>query len=678
MPFFGPAAGVSTGSGANTRAFAVSGGLVVNNNVIIKPSGEGVYLEVANAAALIANNTTKYLEVANASSGSSDIVNDTTPQLGGHLYTNGSDIYFGDNDVAAFGDGEDLRIFHDGSDSYIQDAGTGTLYVAGRDIAVDGTKLDGIATGATNVSSLTDLSISDGTNGQVLTTDGSGTFTFSDAPSGDLVDDTTPQLGGNLDLNSSNITGTGNIDITGQVTLGGSSPEIKFNNSTDSGIEIAMRLNSSEGLEFYEPEDNDSVQFTIKDDSGVDAKAYWVGGTNVIDASRNIQNIVNIDVTGTIETSNKVISNGAYFGIDVVGFGPDYGIPGGAPIAAFNISSNTSGSFFRHMNTGDITFNSNGFRVQSGSGMFGPTWITANSTHGGVTLYHGTSGGSHGGFPVLSTRANGTTLSGNTIMEGHVVPSSNVAFDLGTAAKSWRDLYLSGNTIYLGGSQIHQLANGAINFPSGTSINGTDIADLASAGAPGLTGATGPAGPAGPTGPTGPTGPAGPTGPTGPTSPISTSATASTIAQRDANADLYADVFHGEATSARFGDLAEYYRADAEYDAGTVLMFGGEAEVTIAEGFKTTKVIGVVSTNPGHIMNAEIKEEDNAALVAFTGRVPTKVVGKIEKGDIIVSSDVSGVATSTDEPKLGSIIGKALESYDSEEVGLIEVVIGLQ
>ena len=153
------------------------------------------------------------------------------------------------------------------------------------------------------IEALTDLDgITDGTTGQVLTTDGSGTFTFSDAPSGDLVDDTTPQLGGDLDLNSSNITGTGNIDITGQVTLGGSSPEIKFNNSTDGGIEIAMRLNSSEGLEFYEPEDSDKVQFTIKDDSGVDATyGYAVNGTSVIDSGKNIQNIGNITLTGTVD-----------------------------------------------------------------------------------------------------------------------------------------------------------------------------------------------------------------------------------------------------------------------------------------------------------------------------------------------------------------------------------------
>jgi hypothetical protein len=39
---------------------------------------------------------------------------------------------------------------------------------------------------------------------------------------GNVVEDTTPQLGGDLDLNSNNITGTGNINITGQITSSGS------------------------------------------------------------------------------------------------------------------------------------------------------------------------------------------------------------------------------------------------------------------------------------------------------------------------------------------------------------------------------------------------------------------------------------------------------------------------
>jgi len=68
--------------------------------------------------------------------------------------------------------------------------------------------------------SLTDVG-SDGTNGQVLTTNGSGSFTFTTVSSGglsSLVEDTTPQLGGNLDMNSNDITGTGNIDVTGSIT----------------------------------------------------------------------------------------------------------------------------------------------------------------------------------------------------------------------------------------------------------------------------------------------------------------------------------------------------------------------------------------------------------------------------------------------------------------------------
>ena len=59
----------------------------------------------------------------------------------------------------------------------------------------------------------------DGTAGQALLTYGNGVTYFGTvASSSDVVDDTTPQLGGDLDLNSSNITGTGDINITGSVT----------------------------------------------------------------------------------------------------------------------------------------------------------------------------------------------------------------------------------------------------------------------------------------------------------------------------------------------------------------------------------------------------------------------------------------------------------------------------
>ena len=57
-----------------------------------------------------------------------------------------------------------------------------------------------------------------GNSGKYLTTNGSVT-SWGTVASGDVVDDTTPQLGGNLDLNSKSITGTGNINITGGMVL---------------------------------------------------------------------------------------------------------------------------------------------------------------------------------------------------------------------------------------------------------------------------------------------------------------------------------------------------------------------------------------------------------------------------------------------------------------------------
>ena len=61
--------------------------------------------------------------------------------------------------------------------------------------------------------SVTELNYSDGVTSAIQTQ--------IDGKLANVVDDTTPQLGGNLDLNSNDITGTGNIDITGSVTVSG-------------------------------------------------------------------------------------------------------------------------------------------------------------------------------------------------------------------------------------------------------------------------------------------------------------------------------------------------------------------------------------------------------------------------------------------------------------------------
>jgi len=136
--------------------------------------------------------------------------------------------------------------------------------------------------------------------------------------------------------------------------------------------------------------------------------------------------------------------------------------------------------------------------------------------------------------------------------------------------------------------------------------------------------------------------------------------------------DIANDVLNATAISSRWADLAEKYQADDYYEPGTVLEFGGNYEVTIATA-ETRRVAGVVSTEPGFIMNRDLKEI-NTALVALQGRVPCKVQGPIQKGDLIVSAG-NGYAKACADPKIGSVIGKSLEEF-SGDTGIIEVAVG--
>ena len=138
---------------------------------------------------------------------------------------------------------------------------------------------------------------------------------------------------------------------------------------------------------------------------------------------------------------------------------------------------------------------------------------------------------------------------------------------------------------------------------------------------------------------------------------------------------VYGGTFSGTATTARYADLAENYLADAEYAPGTVLVLGGTAEVTTTNVKGDHRVAGVVTTNPAHLMNSTL-EGDHIAGIALSGRVPCQVVGEVRKGDILVSSAIPGYACVNNDPKIGTIIGKAItEKLDSER-GTVEVLIG--
>ena len=227
---------------------------------------------------------------------------------------------------------------------------------------------------------------------------------------------------------------------------------------------------------------------------------------------------------------------------------------------------------------------------------------------------------------------------------GNVLPAANITQDLGSASQRWKDLWLSNSTIYLGNAQISANSTSLIlTNPEGgqTTLSGvsTSIQATTISASGNVTG--------------------GNLITSGNISCLNLSASGNVVAKNIDSVNA---------------DLAEKYIADADYIPGTVVIFGGDQEITQSTQYADPRVAGVISTAPAYTMNSAA-----AGLpVALQGRVPCRVVGQIQKGDLVTSSDLPGIATRLDSQhwQPGSAIGKALENYSSDLVGIIEVVVG--
>lgn len=146
-----------------------------------------------------------------------------------------------------------------------------------------------------------------------------------------------------------------------------------------------------------------------------------------------------------------------------------------------------------------------------------------------------------------------------------------------------------------------------------------------------------------------------------------TTATASTIAARDSSGNISANLFDGTATAARYADLAEKYLPDAQYEVGTVVVIGGEKEITA--GSEGDRAIGVISAYPAFMMN---KDLEGGVYVALKGRVPVKTVGKVLKGQRLIAGN-NGAAVAVDSSI--DCFAIALESSDDSGIKMIEAVV---
>ena len=153
--------------------------------------------------------------------------------------------------------------------------------------------------------------------------------------------------------------------------------------------------------------------------------------------------------------------------------------------------------------------------------------------------------------------------------------------------------------------------------------------------------------------------------------------TASRVVVRDSDGSFAANIVTATATEAQYADLAENYVADADYEPGTVLILGGEHEVTVTDEAGSYKAVGVVSTDPAHLMNSTC-EGEHVVAVALRGRVPCKVIGNVNKGDVLVASDTPGYAmvgsmSHTLSPL--QIVGRAITSKLDAGNGVVEIIV---
>ena len=128
-----------------------------------------------------------------------------------------------------------------------------------------------------------------------------------------------------------------------------------------------------------------------------------------------------------------------------------------------------------------------------------------------------------------------------------------------------------------------------------------------------------------------------------------------------------------KATTAQYADLAEKYTADADYAPGTVVIFGGEQQITITNEIADERVAGAVSTEPAHLMNAG----SPGVAVALRGQVPVQVVGPVVKGDSLVTSIMPGFAQSVGRDRTygQAVFAKALETNLEDGAKTIVAVI---
>ncbi len=382
-----------TGEVTGSTALTIADDVVDEANLKVSNSPIDGYVLTAQSG-----NTGGLTWAAQSSGGLSDLVDDTTPQLGGGLDTNNHNISFTDNDKAKFGDSDDLQIYHNGNHSYIADTGTGNLRLIGNgnvDIMnAEATEYKArfITNGAVELyhddsKKLETSSSGISVTGDIVvsgTVDGVDIATLNSTVSGKLsniVEDTSPQLGGDLDMNS-NFISSGILGVKNT----GSQSELRLycesNNAHYASIKAPAHADFSGDLTFTLPSGYGS--------SGQVLQSNGSGGTSwVAQTTAYTNSSVDSHLNTSSASSGQILSwNGSDYAwvADQTGGGGGGGISNVVEDTTPQLGGNLDMQSNNITGTGTITANSvassaNGMRKITAStsspsgGSDGDVWI---------------------------------------------------------------------------------------------------------------------------------------------------------------------------------------------------------------------------------------------------------------------------------------------------------------
>ena len=437
-------------------------------------------------------------------------------------------------------------------------------------------------------------------------------------------------FGGNVNI-VGNLTVTGNTVSIGASTLSINDPIINLNTPSDL-TPLTTATTADIGLKFHYYDTADSAAFVGRAaDTGY---LEWYGkGTDTA-------NVFTGTVYGTIKTGALWLANTTAATGTTSGTAGALYVAGGAGIAGALYNGGvhiSSGNIVAASGTASTNTTTGALVVAGGAGISGAVYAGSiqNTPIGSTTASTGafTTGtfSSTLGVTGATTLTTATTGGLQAVAIGNVTP--------GTGA--FTTLTNNGATTHTSNTQSTSTSTGAVVITGGTAITTGNLYIGGSAG----TAITH-------------------------TGHILPSAN---LTYNLGSTTAWYNIFYGVSTQAKYADLAENYQADKPYMAGQVVMFGGEKEVTLADA-DTTRVAGVVSTNPAHLMNGGLTG-NNVVPLALQGRVPCLVIGPVAKGDIMVSAGF-GYAKTNNSPLPGQTIGKALENFNTQGKGLIEVVVG--